>query len=91
MEIAWWLRNLCRINDQAIRTRPFPARIDNHVFADASDTGAGAVLLEDGQEAASSLVIQALHRVAPEGMFQDELVSPSGDRVHDILPHIGAG
>ena len=57
MEIAWWLRNLCRINEQAIRPRLFPALKDSHVFADASDTGAGAVLLVDGQEAASSSVI----------------------------------
>ena len=44
------------------------------MFADASDTGAGAVLSVDGPEAASSSVIQALRRVAPEGMSQDELV-----------------
>ena len=74
-EIDWWLRNLCRVNGQAIRPRPFPARIDSHVFADASDTGAGAVLSVDGPEAASSSVIRALRRVAPEGVSQDELVA----------------
>ena len=36
-------RTLRSVNGQAIRPRPLPARI-NHVFADASDTGAGAVV-----------------------------------------------
>ena len=49
-KIRQWLRNLCRVNNQAIRPRPFPSRI-SHVFADASDKGSGAVISVEGPEA----------------------------------------
>ena len=74
-EIRWWLRNPCRVNGQAIRPRPFPPRIDSHVFSDAGDTSAGSVISVQGPEAASSSVVLAVQRTAPPGMFHDELAS----------------
>ena len=63
--------------------QPRVRRLQRHAV-----TGAGAVpsVNRDGPEAASSSVIQALRRVAPEGMSQDEQ-----DRVHDSSPHTGTG
>ena len=73
-EIHWWLRNPCRVNGQAIRPRPFPPRIDSHVFSDAGDTSAGSVISVQGPEAAASSVVPAVQRTAPPGMFHEELV-----------------
>ena len=70
-EARRWLRSLCRVNGQAIRPRPFPTRIDWHVFADASDTGAGGVISVEGPDAASSSVVRALRRVAQARMFRN--------------------
>ena len=56
------------VNGRAICPRPFPARIDNHVFADAYNTGAGAVVSVEGQEAAASSNVLALRQMAPPGM-----------------------
>ena len=59
------------VNGRAICPRPFPARIDNHVFADAYNTGAGAVVSVEGQEAAASSNVLALRQMAPPGMSAD--------------------
>ena len=54
---------------------PPPARIDGRVLANASDTGAGAVISVEGLEADASSVrfVRALRRMP--GMSHDELSS----------------
>ena len=74
VRVRWWLWNLCPVNGRAICPHPGPARIDSHVFADSSDTGAGAVILLEGPEAAASSVVQALRPMAPLDMSNDELI-----------------
>ena len=74
VRVRWWLWNLCPVNGRAICPHPGPARIDSHVFADSSDTGAGAVILLEGPEAAASSVVQALRPMAPLDVSHDELI-----------------
>ena len=64
-ELDWWLGNLDRVNGSAIRPRAPDGRFDGCVFSDASDTGAGAVLLVDGPEAAASALIEAFRAHCP--------------------------
>ena len=66
-EIHRWLGNLCRVNGQPFRLCPFPARIDSHLFTNASETGAGAVISVKGPDAAGG-------RLMPLSMPHDELV-----------------
>ena len=95
-KIRCWLWNLCRVSGQAIRPRPVPARIDRHMFSDASGTCTGAVILVEGPEVSASSVVRALQWTAPPGnaagMPHVELVkrSPPRDRVHGCVPPAGA-
>ena len=90
-EIRWWLRNQCCVNGQAICPRPFSTRIDGYVFANASDTGAGAVVSVEGQEAAAPSVVQALRRMATPGKSRAHGASSLRDRGHDSVLSAGVG
>jgi hypothetical protein len=67
-ELDWWLRNLDRVNGSGIRPRAPDSNVDGCIFTDASDTGAGAVLLIEGPEAAASSLVAALRRVGPANL-----------------------
>ncbi len=71
-EIQWWVSNLTRYGRIPIRPRPLDGRMDGYIFLGASDSGVGAVLFAEGQEAASSLV-EALRLRAPPGISLKEV------------------
>ena len=67
-ELAWWARNLGRINGSPIRVRPLEGHFDSVIESDASDTGVGAVVYVSGLAAASSALVAALLALAPRGV-----------------------
>lgn len=73
-ELDWWLSHLDHINGSSIRPRMPDGRFDGCIYSDASDTGAGAVLLVDWQEAAASSLIAALQQRGPVGVSRTEVL-----------------
>ncbi len=53
---------------------PPPRRLDGFIFSDASDSGVGAVLFTEGQEAAASSLVRALLQRAPPGLSRREVL-----------------
>ena len=75
-DIRWWLANIVRLatDRSPIRPRPVDGRLDGYIFSDASDSGVGAVLFAEGPEAASSALVAALRRRAPDGVSVRDVI-----------------
>ncbi len=87
-DIRWWLANIARIaaTRSPIRPRPIDGRLDGFIFSDASDSGVGAVLFAEGPEAASSSLVGALRRRAPEGVSRRDVIRSALTGLEFIAP-----
>jgi len=74
-ELTWWSREIHNVNGQPIApTSVWDGQRDGTIFSDASDVGAGAVILLEGPEQASSALTRALMAIAPPGLSKQAVM-----------------